>query len=202
MTPSGRLSADSEERPERLAARWWLPAPALLTVVVLAQLVLSDHGPLHRWKGGGFAMFASNDERVLQVHIAEGPRCSSDRAAWPEELVLDQRRLANFPTQAGLRAFGRELEEGWRFYFDASDREVLRMTRTWTAERLGTPMAFPDAHDSIQIDAWRLRFRAEGEDRNFNGHLDAGEDLVPNGTLDAPLVVPERILRWSSVEGS
>ena len=47
--------------------------------------------------------------------------------------------------------------------------------------------------------AWRLRFRPEGEDRNLNGRLDRGEDLVPNGVLDAPLVVPEQVRRWSSV---
>lgn len=63
-------------------------------------------------------------------------------------------------------------------------------------------MAFPAEHDSLQVEAWRLRFHPEGEDRNFNGRLDAGEDVVPNGYLDAPLVVPERILRWSSVEDS
>lgn len=202
MDPSGPAFTDRQERP-RGAARWWIPAPALLTAVALVQFVLSDYGSLDRWKGGGFAMFASNEERVLQIHVAEGPRCLSHRAAWPEALVLAQRRLANFPTDASLRALGEELAGGeWRFYFDARDREQLRMTPRWVAERLGTSMAFPATFDSVQVEAWRLRFHPEGEDRNFNGRLDAGEDVIPNGYLDTTLVVPEQILRWSTAPAS
>jgi hypothetical protein len=116
-------------------------------------------------------------------------------------LVLEQRRLANFPTDAGLRRLGEDLASGqWRFYFDARDSQRLRMTPASSAERLGTYMAFPASFDSVQIEAWRLRYRPEGEDRNMNGRLDLGEDVVPNGYLDAPLVVPERLLRWSSAE--
>lgn len=180
--------------------RWWIPAPALLSLVAMIQLVLSEHGPLHRWKGGGFAMFAGNEERVLQVHVADGTRCLSHRAAWPEHLLRVQRRLASFPTEAGLRALGEGLAGGgWHFYFDAQESDALRVTSASTADRLGTYMAFPARFDSVQIDAWRLRFYPHGEDRNRNGRLDRGEDVVPNGYLDAPLVIPERIVRWSSV---
>lgn len=188
-------------RDPKTDARWWVPAPLLLVAVAAVQLVLSEQGALHRWKGGGFAMFASNEERVLQVHVADGQRCLSHRAAWPDSLVLAQRRLANFPTEAGLRALGEELAGGgWRFYFDARDAEQLRVTPAWVADQLGTYMAFPARFDSVQVEAWRLRFHPEGEDRNLNGRLDPGEDLVPNGYLDAPLVVPERVARWSSAE--
>ena len=199
MTESGPPEGARAPRPLDDARRW-LPAPLLLTAVALAQLLLSEQGPLHRWKGGGFAMFASNEERALQVHIARGAECLSHRASWPEALILAQDRLANFPTEAGLRALGEELGGGgWRFYFDSRESEELRMTPAWAADRLGTHVAFPATFDSVQIDAWRLRFRPEGEDRNRNGRLDPGEDLVPNGQLDAPLVVPERVRRWSSV---
>lgn len=189
------------ERPGAPSDAWrWLPAPALLFVVAVAQLLLSEYGVLHRWKGGGFAMFASNEERVLQVHVARGAQCLSHDALWPDRLILAQRRLANRPTEAGLASLGEELAGGeWRFYYDARESERLRMRPAWVAERLDTRMAFPADFDSVQLDAWRLRFRAAGEDRNANGRLDAGEDLVPNGRLDAPLVVPERIRRWSSL---
>ena len=203
MPESDPSSADRAERPLADSADvWrWIPAPALLTVVALAQLVLSESGSLHRWKGGGFAMFASNEQRVVQVHVARGPQCLSHRAAWPEHLVLAQRRLANFPTEAGLRALGEDLASGrWRFYFDAPDSDQLRMTPASVAERLGTRMQLPATFDSVQVEAWRLRFHPEGEDRNWNGRLDRGEDVVANGVLDAPLVVPELVLRWSSAE--
>jgi hypothetical protein len=202
MTDGGAPERERAPRPLDDVRRW-IPAPALLTVVALAQLLLSEQGPLHRWKGGGFAMFASNEERVLQVHVARGDQCLSHRATWPEPLVLEQDRLASFPTEAGLRDFGEELGSGdWSFYFDAADSESLRVTPTWAAEQLGTHMEHPATFDSVQIDAWRMRFRPEGEDRNLNGRLDRGEDRIPNGTLDAPLVVPERIRRWSSVPES
>lgn len=200
MSESGPASTDRAERPSG-GAWWWVPAPALLIAVALVQLVLSEHSALHRWKGGGFAMFASNEQRVLQVHVAQGAQCLSHRAAWPEHLALEQDRLANFPTEAGLSAIGEELAGGaYRFYFDERQSEVLRVRPAWVADRLGTYIAFPATFDSVQVEAWRLRFRPEGEDRNFNGRLDAGEDLVPNGYLDAPLVVPERVARWSSAE--
>lgn len=198
MTERGR--GEGGEHEGRPSPKRWLPAPLLLTAVALVQLVLSEEGTLHRWKGGGFAMFASNEERVLQVHIARGPECLSHSASWPEALVLAQDRLANFPTEAGLRALGEELGgPGWRFYFDAPGSQQLRMKPAWAADRLGTRMAVPATFDSVQIEAWKLRFHPEGEDRNLNGRLDPGEDLIPNGRLDAPIVVPERIRRWSSI---
>jgi hypothetical protein len=144
-------------------------------------------------------MFASNEDRVLQVHVAEGARCLSHGAVWPDHLVLAQQRLANFPTKAGLRRLGEELASGdWCFYFDAPEREVLQMRPRPAAAHLTTYMAFPASFDSVQVEAWRLRFHAAGEDRNANGRLDPGEDVIANGYVDAPLVVPERILRWSS----
>lgn len=78
--------------------------PLALAVVAGAQFVLAHATPLSPWKGGGFGMFASQDQpraRTLRVHLL------TEAGAF---VVLDDRgaeSLLAWPRRAALREVAR-----------------------------------------------------------------------------------------------
>jgi hypothetical protein len=169
----------------------------LLVLIASTQLALSEADELDRWKGGGFAMFATNEHRLFQIHLSDGDRCVSDHVMWPAPLAIEQTRLTKYPTESRLASFAEDLLTEWRFHYDDATGTNLRVVSNERASAWNTYQAFPARFDGLRLEVWRFVFRVRGEDRNGNGALDPGEDLVANGVLDAPLVIPELILSWT-----
>lgn len=153
---------------ERLPWTRLMLVPALMLAVAGLQLVLSERGLLHRWKGGGFGMFSAIEQRRLLVHIAHGSRCLSDSAQFPTSLLRAFDRCAHHPTRGCLDDIATELSGGsWRYYFNEPlpDSRVppLKVIPARRLEALGTKLPFPARHDRVVVEVWRFLFDV-GED--------------------------------------
>jgi hypothetical protein len=125
-----------------------LPA-ALLVVVAIAQIALTQRAGLSPWKGGGFGMFSTLDgrpHRAVAIRV-EAPN-RSEALAVPPSLEASAATVEILPTPANLDRFAHEIAarerrhgrevgsvhlEVWR---DEFDREDLTPSRRRIANRV------------------------------------------------------------------
>jgi hypothetical protein len=105
----------------------WTRLPALLLIAVaLWQLALARSVQLSAWVGGGFGMFSTTDSwgrrHLHAVMLMPGARRELDV---PASLREPLRRALALPTDARLRAFGREL---WQARASDEPVEALELT--------------------------------------------------------------------------
>lgn len=96
----------------RDALERWGPrlAPALLLAVALHQMVLACTESLNPWKGGGFGMFATSDRGGLRdVRAFLRTPQGEEPLPVPADLEGLRLRVRDLPSDAALRALGREL---------------------------------------------------------------------------------------------
>jgi hypothetical protein len=101
--------------------------PALLIVVAVIQVSLSQTVDLTAWKGGGFGMFSTLDHgayRGVDI-VVDGPD-RSESLEIPPSLEIAAARAAAFPSDWLLRA----LAEGVAAREQRYQREVSRVTVT------------------------------------------------------------------------
>jgi hypothetical protein len=113
---------------------WWAALPAiLLTIVAVAQIVLTQVAMLSPWKGGGFGMFATLDGRPFRYArlFVRAPERSEEITVPPslEELVASVEIL---PAKGQLDRLARAV--------------VAR------EHRRGRPA------DEVRIELWRVEF--------------------------------------------
>ena len=121
-------------KPGTIGERSWAALPAVLLAVVAAmQIVLTQVQMLSPWKGGGFGMFSTLDERPFRYvrMFVRAPERSEELAVPPslEELAASAEILP-------------------------SDRQLERLARAVVAreKRRGQPA------DKVRIDVWRVEF--------------------------------------------
>ena len=123
-------------KPGTIGERSWAALPAVLLAVVAAtQIVLTQVQMLSPWKGGGFGMFSTLDERPFRYvrMFVRAPERSEELAVPPslEELAASAEILP-------------------------SDFQLDRLARAVVARehRRGQPA------DEVRIDVWRVEFAA------------------------------------------
>ena len=121
-------------KPGTMRERSWAAIPAVVLAVVAAtQIVMTEVQMLSPWKGGGFGMFSTLDERPFRYvrMFVRGPERS-------EELAVP-------PSLEDLAASAEILP---------SDRQLERLARAVVARehRRGQPA------DQVRIDVWRVEF--------------------------------------------
>jgi hypothetical protein len=123
-------------KPGTIGERSWAALPAVLLAVVAAtQIVLTQVQMLSPWKGGGFGMFSTLDERPFRYvrMFVRAPERSEELAVPPslEELAASAEILP-------------------------SDCQLDRLARAIVARehRRGQPA------NEVRIDVWRVEFAA------------------------------------------
>ena len=123
-------------KPGTIGERSWAALPAVLLAVVAAtQIVLTQVQMLSPWKGGGFGMFSTLDERPFRYvrMFVRAPERSEELAVPPslEELAASAEILPG-------------------------DLQLERLARAVVAreQRRGQPA------DEVRIDVWRVEFAA------------------------------------------
>ena len=112
-----RRDEPAEAGRRRVAVGLGAVAPLLLVVVATAQLGLAHAYDLTPWKGGGFGMFSTIDDRVLVVEVeVEQQRHSVDAEALAA--VVDGHlieRAVSMPNEAALAGVAEPLlAASWR----------------------------------------------------------------------------------------
>lgn len=105
-----RLNRPLSERMQRLLERG-LPA-AILILVALLQLYLSQTANLSPWKGGGFGMFGATDAPDMRVIQAEGLDQQGNLIQFDLYSALDARtirRTRTLPRQSDLEQIAPQL---------------------------------------------------------------------------------------------
>ena len=123
-------------KPGTIGERSWAALPAVLLAVVAAmQIVLTQVQMLSPWKGGGFGMFSTLDERPFRYvrMFVRAPERSEELAVPPslEELAASAEILP-------------------------SDLQLERLARAVVARehRRGQPA------DEVRLEVWRVEFAA------------------------------------------
>ena len=123
-------------KPGTIGERSWAALPAaLLAVVAATQIVLTQVQMLSPWKGGGFGMFSTLDERPFRYvrMFVRAPERSEELAVPPslEELAASAEILP-------------------------SDLQLERLARAVVARehRRGQPA------DEVRLEVWRVEFAA------------------------------------------
>jgi hypothetical protein len=123
-------------KPGTIGERSWAALPAvLLTVVAATQIVLTQVQMLSPWKGGGFGMFSTLDERPFRYvrMFVRAPERSEELAVPPslEELAASAEILPG-------------------------DLQLERLARAVVAreQRRGQPAA------EVRLEVWRVEFAA------------------------------------------
>jgi hypothetical protein len=111
---------------------------ALLVALALAQIALAFGAGLSPWKGGGFGMFATNDQGAFRsVRVFEIRAGEERRLVVPAELRRAELRTREFPSAGALRRFAAAMAaatdgapslrvEVWLTEFDAALRPSRR----------------------------------------------------------------------------
>jgi hypothetical protein len=119
---------------------------ALLLVLAGVQIALVAGFQLSPWKGGGFGMFATNDQGAFRTLRAFALRPGGEvPLELPPQLRRLELRTRELPTRAALRRFAAALSayapdapairaECWRTSFDADLRPLQRelAEATWS----------------------------------------------------------------------
>jgi len=136
----------------------------LLPVVVLLlvagnQILLTETEGLSFWKGGGFGMFASINDRFSHIHLHEKGEVKC--ADFPKELKSDLRRTEIFPSYSAL---GKLVEEysrrDWIYYTKTTKgasqlaaRMIEEGERDWDKRSLVN-------FDQLSLEVWDIQFDA------------------------------------------
>ena len=135
--------------------------PSLLLIIIcFVQIYLSNFSVLTPWKGGGFGMFSSVNNRFIHMHLYDKDKfyCSDV----PNSLKRNRRQMENFPTQRLLKNYASQMiSRPWvkKTYYlsDGSITERARIVEDY--ERIW------NQNDSIYFDALSI----EIYDYEFNG---------------------------------
>ncbi len=96
------------EGSERWSRRALIP-PAILCAVALIQVGLTRTQDLSPWKGGGFGMFSTNDDRLRPIRIWVTDSAGEREIGVPEGLGKEAGRVTAMPSDRRLRGLARAI---------------------------------------------------------------------------------------------
>ena len=141
--------------------KYWLGfiPPILLCLVSLNQIYLYNNDYLNRWKGGGFGMFSTIQERYFHIHLIRNNalECAHAHAEFSKEFES----IRNYPNYLKLEQLSKKLsQKTWVYLFNKNSRKPTSVKMIGSKETLKAEDKIAN-FDSIELQVFDVIFHKE-----------------------------------------
>ena len=133
--------------------------PILLCLVSLNQIYLYNNDYLNRWKGGGFGMFSTIQDRYFHIHLIRNGvlECANPHIEFSKEFES----IRNYPNYLKLEQLSKKLsQKTWVYLFNKNSRRPTSVKMIGSKETLNAKDRIAN-FDSIELQVFDVIFHKE-----------------------------------------
>ena len=131
--------------------------PILLSLVSLNQIYLYNVDHLNRWKGGGFGMFSTIQERYIHIHLIKknALECAEPHNDFRKKFS----KVTNYPNYLALELLAKKLSTNlWVYNFDPDNPKKPTSVRMIGKKETLNAHDQLAAFDSVELQVFDISF--------------------------------------------